>query len=181
MSRRGDFIYTFSGVKFYPLDPRPEEIVAEDIAHALANICRFTGHCSRFYSVAQHSVLCSDLVPHEYKLWAPLHDASEAYLCDVPRPLKKLEGFAEFYKAAEGDLMYAVAERFQLQWPIPQIIHNADVQMLVTEQRDLMPQSGDPWWPDVEPAREIEPWTPDYARVIFKQTLRTLTRLEAAA
>ena len=56
MERRGDWMQTHSGLRFYPLDPRPEDIRIEDIAHALPMICRFNGHCSRFYSVAEHSL-----------------------------------------------------------------------------------------------------------------------------
>lgn len=167
MSRRGDFIYTYTGVKFYPLDPRPEDINIEDIAHALSNICRFTGHCKEFYSVAQHSILASELATPENKMWALLHDASEAYLCDVPRPLKYLEGFESFYREAEGELMYAVAERFDLGWPMPDEIHDLDVTMLVTEQRDLMPQSGEPWYPVQAVNRIIQPRLAPVAKCSF--------------
>src|ERR1039457_118422 len=84
------FIGTFSGLRFWPLDPNPEKILIDDIAHALAHQCRFGGHASRFYSVAEHSVHVSRLCPPEDALWGLLHDASEAYLVDLPRPLKQL-------------------------------------------------------------------------------------------
>ena len=90
MSERvGDWIQTMSGVIFYPLDPRPEEIRIEDIAHALSHQCRFAGHCREFYSVAEHSVRVSRELPQEFMLWGLLHDASEAYLVDLPRPIKR--------------------------------------------------------------------------------------------
>jgi hypothetical protein len=87
--RRGDWMQTFTGRAFYPLDPRPEDIDPVDIAHALSLICRYGGHSSRFYSVAEHCVLMSHAVAPEHALWALLHDATEAYLGDMIRPLKR--------------------------------------------------------------------------------------------
>ncbi len=81
--RRGDWIQVRSGRKFHPLDPRPEDVDINDIAHALSNLCRFTGHCTDFYSVAQHSVIASQIVPPASALAALLHDASEAYMGDI--------------------------------------------------------------------------------------------------
>ncbi len=91
MTRKGDYIATYTGKQFYPLDPRPEDVCLEDIAHSLSNLCRFTGHTDtdRFYSVAQHSVICSTIVAPEAALLALLHDAAEAYLGDISRPLKR--------------------------------------------------------------------------------------------
>ena len=66
--RKGDWILTYSGIEFWPLDPRPEDVRIEDIAHALSMQCRFAGHCDRFYSVAEHSIRVADLVPREDKL-----------------------------------------------------------------------------------------------------------------
>src|ERR1017187_10636100 len=77
-------ITTFSGIHFWPLLPNPADIRIEDIAHALSNQCRFAGHAREFYSVAEHSVRVSQLCPPEDALWGLLHDASEAYLTDVP-------------------------------------------------------------------------------------------------
>lgn len=83
-----DWIQTFSGKKFFPLEPEKNEYDIHDIAHALSLKCRFGGHCQRFYSVAEHCVRVADIVAPESKLWALLHDAAEAYLPDVCQPIK---------------------------------------------------------------------------------------------
>ena len=111
MDRLDGFIGTFSGLRFWPLNPNPEKILIEDVAHSLAHQCRFGGHVWRFYSVAEHSVHVSNLYPSEDVLWGLLHDASEAYLVDLPRPLKLLPEFA-LYREAERRLQRAVAVRF---------------------------------------------------------------------
>jgi hypothetical protein len=109
-----DTIYTFTGRTIRPLDPNPDDIVIEDIAHALSQQCRFTGHTSRFSSVAEHSVRVSWMVPRELALEALLHDASEAYLADIARPVKKAPGFAETYLKYEAQLERAIATCFGL-------------------------------------------------------------------
>lgn len=88
--RKGDWIQTYTGRQFWPLDPKPEEVCIEDIAHALSQQCRYAGHTIRFYSVAQHSVEIALRVPRAAALWGLLHDAAEAYLVDLPRPVKYL-------------------------------------------------------------------------------------------
>src|SRR3972149_10211945 len=118
--RRGDFILTYSGRRFWPLDPRPEDVVVEDIAHALGNLCRFTGHTSRFYSVAEHSVHVSDSASAPNKLWGLFHDASEAYLGDLARPTKQAQaGFGLAYRRVERRLMRAICDRFELSLTEP--------------------------------------------------------------
>ena len=109
-----DTIYTYTGRTIRPLDPDPDDIVIEDIAHALSQQCRFTGHTRKFSSVAEHSVRVSWLVPRELALEALLHDASEAYLADIARPIKKAPGFAETYLKYEAQLERAIATRFGL-------------------------------------------------------------------
>lgn len=129
-----DWILTFTGRQCWPLDPQPEDICIEDIAHALSNICRFTGHVREFYSVAQHSVLCSLIVHPRYALAALLHDASEAYLCDIARPVKQaLLGYA----AAEEHLQRVIFEVFDVDCEMGGV-KVADEQLLITERRDLM-------------------------------------------
>ncbi len=104
------WVQTFSGRKFYPLNPRPDEVYLEDIAHALSCICRFGGHCKSFYSVSEHSVLVSLTLP-QYGIEALLHDAAEAYLGDVPRPLKHQPEWAQF-RDIENRVLAAVYQRF---------------------------------------------------------------------
>lgn len=146
-------IRTFSGRAFSPLDPDPSDIDILDIAHALSLNCRFTGHTRFHYSVAQHSVLVASLVEDELRLTALLHDASEAYLSDIARPIKQQPAFGDVYKEFEGRLERAIAERFALTYPWPKAVKNADEIALVTEARDLM--FGTAGWK--EPLASIEP------------------------
>jgi len=162
--RRGDWIQTYTGRKFWPLDPRPEEIFIEDIAHALSLQCRFIGHCREHYSVAEHSWRASLMVPVvEFQatpgpyegiprvdkipsaLWALLHDAPEAYLGDFARPLKYSRFFGWFYRRAERRLMRAICERFSLPYQEPESVKRADRVMVLWEQRDLMAIAPEPW------------------------------------
>jgi hypothetical protein len=177
--RAGGSILTFSGVTFWPLDPRPEDIAIEDIAHALSNLCRFTGHTRRFYSVGEHSVRVSEALEGTgFELWGLLHDASEAYLGDVARPTKyAVDGFGDAYRAAEYRLHRCVADRFGLSFPEPAMVKAIDNRMLRAEQRDLMPVSADELlapdelaWPET-----IEPWTSEWAKIRFVGRFRQLT------
>jgi len=127
-----NYIQTFTDKLIDPLDPDPDQICIEDIAHALSNLCRFGGHSSSFYSVAQHSVRCSqhfnDSDPEA--LAALLHDASEAYLLDIPSPVKwRLPE----YLAAEDKLMSVIAEKFGFQYPLVGIVKSWDKAELMTE------------------------------------------------
>lgn len=167
--RKGDWICTFFGVAFYPMDPRPEEVYLGDIAHALALLCRFGGHCREFYSVAEHSVRGTRALRstgHGAILQRAflLHDASEAYLVDVPRPIKQyLSGYSEI----EDEIHRTILLRFPLNargykptekgW---QAIKDMDNRMLATEKRDLMNPHAPRWAPLPDPLPEvIEPWT----------------------
>lgn len=171
----GGWIATYSGRKITPLNPDPADIDVEDIAHALANQCRFTGHVRKFYSVAQHSVLASTLVDDEFALDALLHDASEAYLADIARPIKNMPGFGDVYHAAEQVLEEAVAERFGTRFPMPPEVKVADNLMLWAEMRDLMPN--DP--PDGVDMyeKEVVPWTPARAEREFLNRFSDLSPL----
>lgn len=134
---------TYSGREFFPFAPTAEDIHLEDIAHALANVCRFSGHCDPFYSVAQHSVMVSTLCEREDAMHGLLHDASEAYVCDVVSPVKNvIKGYTE----VETHILVTIYRRFELRLnPLkPPSVQTADELMLRWEQRDLMPDTE--WW-----------------------------------
>lgn len=136
-TRTTDWIETFSGKRFFPLEPRPEDVCIEDIAHALSMQCRFGGHTRHFHSVAYHSLIVSFHCKQENALWGLLHDAAEAYLVDVPRPVKysvEMEG----YRAAEVAIMACVCQKFDLPLVEPADVHEADNAVLLAEKRDLM-------------------------------------------
>jgi hypothetical protein len=135
-NRPGDFMQTYSGRKFWPLDPKADEVHIEDIAHALSMQCRYGGHCERFYSVAEHSVLMArTFANRDLALWALLHDAAEAYVADVPRPLKR---FLPGYKEAENKVMAAICDRFGLPHEMPERVKYADECILADEIRQAM-------------------------------------------
>jgi uncharacterized protein len=141
-SRKGDWIQTFTGKQFWPLDPRAEDVDIVDIAHSLSMQCRYNGHCREFYSVAEHCFRMSFRVRPENALAALLHDAAEAYLSDVPRPIKpQLAGYKEMEHAIEK----VVAEKFGVQYPWPDEIHNADERLLADEMEALMAPPPVPW------------------------------------
>ena len=98
------YFLTYTGKHVHSLSPHPEEIDIDDVAHSLSQMCRFLGHTDGFYSVGQHSVLVSELVPAQDALWGLLHDASEAYLCDLPAPIKR-DPEMGIYRIAEDRLM----------------------------------------------------------------------------
>ena len=123
-------------MRFWPLEPDPEKVCIEDIAHALSCQCRFGGHSSKFYSVAEHSVSVSKLCAPEDALWGLLHDGSEAFLCDIPRPLKVLPEFAA-YREAEHRLQRVIAVRFGLPPEQPASVAVADDTMLWIEAHSL--------------------------------------------
>lgn len=171
-----NWIQTATGRQFWPLQPKAEDVCIEDIAHALANKCRFTGHVKDFYSVAQHSVYVSYFVPDCDKLCGLLHDATEAYLPDVSRPVKhQLANFKEI----EDRLHQVIGNVFGLDWPMPETVKRADDLLLVTERRDLMSGRKVPWSIeyDVQPLPfVIDAWTPEVARREFLDRFESLVK-----
>lgn len=143
MPRKGDWIMTYSGGQFWPMDPKKEEIYITDIAHALSQLNRFCGHTDFPWSVAQHSIAMSYVVPPEHALACLLHDASEAYMADVPRPLKRslLE-----YTTAENQLLHVISNMYKVNVTHFEVKH-ADLKALVTEASVLF-KGRSAWWLD---------------------------------
>ena len=129
-------IRTNSGVFVNVFDTDLNTIKIEDIAHALSRLPRFGGHLNRHYSVAQHSVLCANLARTKNdKKAALLHDASEAYLLDMPTPIKaKLTE----YKKHEDKLMKVIFDKYGLQWPLNDRLKKIDKKMLLIEWENLV-------------------------------------------
>lgn len=169
---------THTGKRFDLFEPDVDMIDPRDIAHSLAHLCRFNGHTREFYSVAQHSCLVADLVPTEHKLAALLHDATEAYLGDMTRPLKE---WMPYYRGFEDVIWGRVCERFGLEIDLPASVRQADLIALATERRDLMPSDPAIWdcLVGVEPAPErIRPWAPTEARLTYHQRLMDQLAIE---
>lgn len=173
------WIETVSGIKFEFLNPKPEQINLEDIAHALSMTCRYTGHCRQFYSVAEHSALCSLLLPNELKLAGLLHDASEAYITDVASPIKE---HLTNYQAIEDKIMGVVAEKYGFEYPLHPAVKHVDRVMLSTEAWHLLPSQGKDWdmwgWPSKRPMVDqgIKPFylAPKQAYDFFMKTYQDL-------
>ncbi len=185
MSERiGEWIQTYTGRRFWPFDPRPEEVYLEDIAHSLGNLCRFTGHTGEFYSVGQHSVLVSLQCPN-YPLDGLLHDTAEVYLNDWSRPVKKTirNNFKIFlYDEAEEKILSCVYQKFGLD-PMSEEakkeVKHADRLLLATEARDLLSkpiEEGMDWTKDMEKLPGvISPAYPTVAKIMFLQRFHKLT------
>lgn len=166
MGRRGDWFQTYTGQKFWPLDPDAMSVSIEDIAHALSLICRYGGHCREFYCVAQHSVIVRSLVSGKFARPALLHDAAEAYIGDMVRPLKRQPEMLA-YRDAEDLILSAIRVRFNISpwlWEDAQAeVKKADNVALITEKRDLL--TVDLEWGQIQGqegnkpmAQQIVPW-----------------------
>ena len=170
------WIQTYTGKKFYPLSPNVEDVCIEDIAHALSNICRFTGHCQDFYCVAQHSVLVSYICDQSNALYGLLHDASEAYICDVASPIKKTSQFIT-YRQIESKLQGTICEKFALKSDEPADVKRADLLLLATEARDLMPLKHPNWKLNINPLPfTIVALSPKEAKKLFLARFAELTQ-----
>lgn len=173
-----NWILTATGKHFDLFEPDADLIDPRDIAHALAHLCRFNGHTCEFYSVAQHSCIVAELVSEEHKLAALLHDAPEAYLGDMTRPLKQ---WISAYRHFEDHIWERVCERFDLAIELPICVHQADLIALATERRDLMPPDPAIWdcLIGIEPMAEtIRPWSPTEARLTYYQRLMDQLAIE---
>ena len=169
------FFHLLSGKKFYPFRPSPSDIFIYDIAASLSNLCRYNGNIPCFYSVAEHSFHCSYLVPEEHALTALLHDATEAFVGDMITPIKKW--FPEFVAMEDNIWEKAISPRFGLPKKLPPVVKRADLTMLATEVRDLIPGGIDTfrtWGIDADPTDTIsirspsrEPYSPTQASFAF--------------
>lgn len=175
----GNWVQTYSGVQFFPFDPDIESIRIEDIAHSLSMQCRFNGHCSFFYSVAEHCIHVSNLLPPEHKLAGLLHDAAEAYLGDLPRPLKNE---LRVYQEAEAMISLLIAKKFGLtltdnDFPIQ--VKFADLTMLATEKKTLMSKEPDSWGELPYPIENnFKLYPPENAKQAFLKVFYGLMRLK---
>lgn len=198
-TRNGDWFVTFTGRRFYPFDARLEDIDIVDIAHSLSLQTRWMGHCKTFYSIASHSLACARVAEQQglahmqrennpgissddmdVMRWCLMHDASEAYVGDIIRPIKRslvvVEGklfepntVLEPFKAYEDTLHRLIAERFGLPWPIPEAVHEIDNRMLVTEAKYLTNYPSAEHWIHEKNWAHIKPYAGDH--VLLYQTM----------
>ncbi len=171
---RGSWLQTYSGLQFYPMDPDPAAVELRDIARALSMQCRYNGHVKEFYSVAEHCVLVSRLVPAEDALWGLLHDATEAYVGDMIRPLKN---HMPAYREAEDRVMGAIAERFGLSGSMPGSVKEADNRLLLDEKGHLLDSEPAPWGVPGKPhGIKIGAWSPAKAEAAYIARFEELTK-----
>lgn len=137
VDRTDDWMQTFFGGRFYPFNPELNRINTFEIAHALSNLCRFGGHVKEFYSVAEHCVNLSYAVSSENALRALLHDATEAYVVDMPRPIKK---YLRMYQDIESSVAKLIAEKYQVGDIYPDEVREADTRILLNERNVLIPR-----------------------------------------
>lgn len=174
------WMQTFTGKKFYPLSPDRRLLDIRDIAHSLSLQCRYAGHVRRFYSVAEHSVRVSQSMGDDWvnACWGLIHDASEAYLTDIPRPLK-LSGMMTAYLDAEKRLQAEIALWLGLPVTEPERVKVADVEILSIEAPELLGELLPEWasttatgdLPKVQNnrfgVRGCLGWGPEYAEKAF--------------
>jgi hypothetical protein len=162
---------TFTGKKFTFQKPTPEIICIRDIAHALALLTRYNGHTIKFYSVAEHCVLLTRYMrkkgyPTRMLMTCLLHDAAEAYIGDMPRPVKvRLPSF----KRVENVIAKVISEKYHLYWPEPKALKSVDRRALTDERAQAMPPSNNHWMADdLEPIGiELKFWSPAQAEAKF--------------
>jgi hypothetical protein len=170
------FIQTFTGSKFDFIDIEKNNVSIYDIAHSLSNICRFTGHTKKHYSVAQHCVLASKYASDNNKLVTLLHDATECFIGDMSSPLKSI--FPDYCALEDKIYKNLIAKMFNLPDEMPKEVKEIDLKMLVTEKRDLLRKSNIEWsefFNNIEPyADKIKPWSNKKAEIKFLNTFYKL-------
>lgn len=177
--RYGGWIQTYTGTAFYPLDPRHDEIHIEDIAHAQSMLCRFAGHTERFYSIAEHSCHITDWLlknAPEAAFGGLMHDASEAYLVDMPKPVKI---YLDDYIAIEKALEATIFDKYGIPFPFNAKIKEADNRILIDERNTLLKTPVKAWDFEPEPLGiEIQCWSPERAKEEFLTRFHTLYEKE---
>lgn len=174
----GKWMQTYLGKAFwldYPSSNNGGNVSLVDVAHSLAMQCRFGGHSTIFYSVAEHSVLVSQAVPAEDAAWGLLHDATEAYLGDVVRPLKQL---LPDYQRLEAAVETLICDRFGLTYRMPESVKDADTRVLLNERAAVMSPEPRPYEVDelgLEPLDvEVHGWSPTRAKRAFLERAHEL-------
>jgi hypothetical protein len=192
MSKLHDvWVGTYTNKRFRPFDPRPEDVDIEDIAHSLAHQCRFNGHCGMYYSVAEHSLLVASNVAPEFALWGLMHDAAEAYISDIVRPIKARlfvfcgeewgDGEPDYsqIRVSESRILRVIARKFGLVWPMPTEVETADLRALATERDNLFDED-QPEWTDLAGVTPYDTllacMTPRNARWHFLERFSQLSR-----
>jgi hypothetical protein len=172
---RGNWMQTYTGRQFFPFKPLENEFAIEDIAHQLSLICRFTGAVREHYSVGQHSILVSQLVPDEFALAGLLHDASEAYTNDMGSPQKA--GLPDF-REMEDAIQEAICHYFNVPWPLPEAVKVADQIAVACEARDLMANAPTLWKLPRKPiiGVRVVPLQPREVEQLFLDRYRELRR-----
>lgn len=178
------WIQTYTGRQFHVMEPRADEVHHEDIAHALSLLCRFNGHVDRFYSVAEHCLILSHVLPPEAQLWGLLHDAGEAYVGDMSRPLKQ---HMQDFIGAEFRVLLRIIEYFGLvPWfmdegshAVREMVHEADTRILLNERAALMSMAQHNWSVDgLEPLdlgeHPIMGWPPRKVERLYLERLQEL-------
>ena len=170
---KGGWMQTYTGRAFWPLTPKSEHVKIVDIAHSLSMMCRYAGHCIRFYSVAEHCVHVAARAPDHLKLTALLHDASEAYVVDIPRPIKP---FLPNYYEIENHLMEMISKKYGTSWPLPDEVKLLDNRILSDEREqnmmfmDVYPSL----WGNTQNALgiKLQYWTPEEAELQFLRAFK---------
>jgi uncharacterized protein len=173
------YITTFTGKKFYLLEPRAEDIDIVDIAHALSLQCRWTGHTKFHYSVAQHSYYCSFIGPESEAFDRHMHDTPETYIGDLNRPLKHYTEAGVAYRKQEAIIQEAIANRYGYSVVEPPSVKLADNFMLYAEMAQLIDttvEHAEDWerYNSTEHQIVIEPWSPVHAELMFLKRFKEL-------
>lgn len=169
------WINTASGQRIHLLEPDPDKLYIEDFAKSLSKLCRFNGHCNRFYSVAEHSIRGSYQIEPEYALQFVLHDCTESLLGDMVSPLKR---YMHLYQIIECNLQQVIYHKFGVKTSPASdaAVHLTDKRMLATEARDLLPERDLNWSVPYEPFDiTIDPALPWLAEWWFLTRYRELT------